>query len=80
MSTRIFSVEFWYGESIGLYKSQKTVVAKDALDAINKAKKFVESDPEHNYDWEPEDAPGEKAHTALVDFDPVNVTLEAEAD
>jgi len=76
MGTRIFKVEYWYVEKFkneldfpleSEDKTTKTLVAQDAFDAISRARDAQEKDCK-------------KIKSILHDFDPINVTLEAESD
>lgn len=58
----------------------KNVVAENARDAVNKIENIMKTDPEYNYEWELEEPPYGTFKTTFINFDPINVTLEAEAD
>ena len=80
MGTRIFEVEYVCrevvnGESSDFTITEKeSVVADDAQDAIVKVAKKVDAFCYVDKDGDPE------AKITRIEFDPINVTLEAEAD
>jgi hypothetical protein len=84
MKTRIFNADCSYRVKVdskrkkGYQHWKATVVAKDALDAIHKLE--IDLRKEEEYEWEDDVNPKKKHHVKVVDFDPINVTLAAEAD
>lgn len=80
MSTAIYGVDFWITELYNgkdriVLKETKSVAAKNAQDAIDKAK-VLYTKPTHYID----DESGKKVNVTRKDFEPINVILRAQTD